>query len=180
MDFIVGLPLVRCFSVIMVVVDRLSKYGQFTPLPPHFSSTIVIEAFLHSVVKHHGLPRTIVSDRDKTFTSTFWRHLMKLQGTKLCFTSAYHPQSDGQSEALNKCLEMYLRCFVHSYPCQWLSYLPWVEFWYNSAFHSSTGFTPFRIVYGREPPPLLCHTSLEDTSFDVHRQLCARDEVWLR
>lgn len=159
------------------MVDRLSKYGHFTPLPAHFSSSIVADAFIRNIVKLHGLPRTIVSDRDKTFTSAFWQYLMKLQGTQLCFSTAYHPQSDGQSEALNKCLEMYLRCFVHDYPRQWPTYLPWAEFWYNTAFHSSTGFTPFRIVYGRDPPPLLRHSSLEDTPFDVHLQLCQRDEV---
>lgn len=128
MDFITGLPLVHDFSFIMVVIDRLSKYGHFIPLSPYFSSAIVVEAFLKQVVKLHGIPRTIVFDRDKSFTSSFWRHLMKLQGTKLCFSIAYHPQSDGQTKALNKCLEMYLRCFVHHYPRQWLPYLPWAEF----------------------------------------------------
>lgn len=175
MDFIIGLPQVRNYSVILVVVDRLSKYGHFIPLPANFSSQTVAEAFLQQIIRLHGIPRTIVSDRDKSFTSGFWRHLMKLQGTTLCLSSAYHPQSDGQSEILNKCLEMYLRCFVHDYPRQWLKFLPWAEFWYNSAYHSTTGFTPFKVVYGRDPPPLLLASSLEDTPFDVHAQLQERD-----
>lgn len=72
---------------------------------------------------------------------------------------------------------MYLRCFVHNYPRQWLTYLPWAEFWYNTSYHSSTGFTPFKIVYGRDPPPVLHHTSPEDTHWDIHQQLAERDAV---
>lgn len=177
MDFIIGFPVVKGLSVILVVIDRLSKYGHFIPLPANYSGITVAEAFVTHIIKLHGIPRTIVSDRDKSFTSAFWRHLMKLQGTHLCFGTAYHPQTDGQSEALNKCLEMYLRCFVHDYPRQWLKFLPWAEFWYNSAYHTTTGFTPFKIVYGRDPPPLLRHSSLEDTPYDVHQQLVERDAV---
>lgn len=113
MDFIIALPPVRGTSVIVVVIDRLSKYGHFIPLPS-FSSRIVAESFLQHIVKRHGIPRIIVSDRDRTFTSTIWRHLMRLQGTTLCFSSAYQPQSNSlQSEALNRCLEMYFCCFAH-------------------------------------------------------------------
>lgn len=108
MDFIVGLPMIRGIAVIMVVVDRLSKYGHFIPLPANFSSSQVAEVFLQHVIRLHAFPSTVVSDRDRVFTSAFWKHLMKLQGTQLQFTSSYHPQSDGQLEALNKCLELYL------------------------------------------------------------------------
>nr|KYP73577.1 Retrovirus-related Pol polyprotein from transposon 297 family [Cajanus cajan] len=107
MDFITGLPLVNGYTVIMVVVDRLSKYAHLIPLKTHFTSNIVAEQFIQHVVKLHGIPKSIVSDRDKTFTSNFWQHLFKYQGTTLAMSTVYHPQTDGQSEALNRCIEMY-------------------------------------------------------------------------
>lgn len=153
MDFITGLPSSRGYQVILVVVDRLSKYAHFATLKSNFKSAQVAERFFDVVVKLHGLPSTIVSDRDQTFTSSFLRHLCRLQGTSLHMSSAYHPQTDGQSEAVNKCLEMYLRCFVYDKPKAWANYLGWAELWYNTATHTSTGITLFRAVYGRDPPP---------------------------
>jgi hypothetical protein len=112
MDFITGLPPSNGFTVIMVVVDRLSKYSHFVPLKSDFTSAKVAEAFLHHVVKLHGFPKSLVSDRDKVFTSSFWKQLFKSSGTTLAMSAAYHPQSDGQTEAVNNCLEMHLRCFT--------------------------------------------------------------------
>ncbi|KAJ9537379.1 hypothetical protein OSB04_030112 [Centaurea solstitialis] len=94
------------------LANQLSKYGHFAPLRADFTSLKVAESFLSNIIKLHGFPKTIVSDRDKVFSSWFWQHLFKLSGTTLAMSSAYHPQSDGQSEALNKCLEQYLRCFA--------------------------------------------------------------------
>lgn len=118
----------------MVVVDRLSKYGHFMALKSDYSSKSVAEVFMSNVVKLHGMPKSIVSDRDKVFTSRFWQHLFQLQGTTLVMSSAYHPQSDGQAEALNKCLEMYLRCFTFNNPKQWYKSLSWAEYQYNTTF----------------------------------------------
>lgn len=127
MDFITGLPLSFGCSVIMVVVDRLTKYGHFFALKSDYDSKKVAEVFLKNVVKLHGMPKSIVSDRDKVFTSKFWQHLFHLSGTTLAMSTAYHPQSDGQSEALNKCLEMYLRCLTFQRPKQWYKALPWLS-----------------------------------------------------
>lgn len=103
----------------MVVVDRLSKYGHFIALKGNYTSKSVAELFMTHVVKLHGMPKSIVSDRDKVFTSNFWKHLFQLQGTTLAMSSAYHPQSDGQSEVVNKCLEMFLMCFTFNNPKAW-------------------------------------------------------------
>jgi len=116
MDFITRLPLSHGYSTIMVIVDRLSKFAYFTPLKNEFTSKIVAKTFINSVVKIHGFPKTIVSDQDRVFISSFWQQLFKAQGTTLAMSSSYHPQSHGEMENLNKTLEMYLRCFAFDNP----------------------------------------------------------------
>nr|KYP74492.1 Retrotransposable element Tf2 [Cajanus cajan] len=177
MDFIVGLPPVEGYTVVFVTVDRLSKYAHFAPLKANFSSKKVAEVFLNTVVKLHGFPNSIVSDRDKVFTSSFWQHLLHLSGTTLKLSTAYHPQTDGQSEALNKCLEMYLRCFTHERPRDWIKFLPWAEFWYNTSFHHSAQMSPFKVVYGREPPTLLKYNHSNADPPSIQMMLQQRDRV---
>lgn len=155
MDFIEGLPNSHGKSVLFVVVDRLSKYAHFIPLSHPYTATTIAKVFFDNIFKLHGLPESIVSDRDVAFTSAFWTELFRLQGVKLCFSSAYHPQSDGQTEVVNRTIEMYLRCFTSDKPNKWLTWLPWAEFCYNTGFHTSLKATPFEIVYGRPPPQLL-------------------------
>jgi hypothetical protein len=105
------------------------------------------------VVRLHGVSQSIVSDRDPAFTSSFWKELT-LTGSKLYMSSAFHPQTDGQSEATNHVIAMYLRCFTNDRPRQWLRWLPWAEYTYNTAYQSSLHAPPFRVVYGCDPPSI--------------------------
>jgi hypothetical protein len=150
MDFIEGLPLSHGCNSILVVVDRYTKYAHFLPLNHPFTAQGVARLVLDNVVKLHGLPKSIVSDRDRIFTSIFWKELFSLFDTSLLISSSYHPQTDGQTERVNQCLEMYLRCAVQDSPKTWKVLLPLAELWYNSSFHSAIGCSPFKALYGYE------------------------------
>eukprot|EP00253_Pinus_taeda_P007046 PITA_07046 len=122
-------------SVIMVVVDRLPKYAHFCALPHPFTPTLVAQSFIYEIFKLHSMPTSIVSDRDPVFTSNFWQELFRIQGTQLKLSTSYHPQTDGQTEAVNKCLETYLRCFTSEKQHLWVQWLPLAEWWYNTNYH---------------------------------------------
>eukprot|EP00268_Persea_americana_P027176 TRINITY_DN26639_c0_g1_i4.p1 TRINITY_DN26639_c0_g1~~TRINITY_DN26639_c0_g1_i4.p1 ORF type:complete len:217 (-),score=5.05 TRINITY_DN26639_c0_g1_i4:345-995(-) len=126
-DFIDGLPISKGKSTIFVVVNRLSKYAHFTALSHPYTAMGVAQVFFHQIFRLHGMPRSIVCDCDPTFTSMFWRDLFQLNGTDFNFSSAYHPQTDGQSEVVNRTLEMYLRCLTGSQPRNWVKWLPNLE-----------------------------------------------------
>jgi transposase InsO family protein len=153
-DFIEALPKVQGKMVILSVVDRFNKYCHFIPLAHPYTAESVAHAFFADIVRLHGVPQSIVSDRDPVFTSAFWHELMRLTGTKLYMSSTFHPQTDGQTEAANRVIVMYLRCFTSDRPRQWLRWLPWAEYTYNTAYQSSLGDTLFRVVYGRDPPTI--------------------------
>ena len=112
MDFIIGLPKSEGKSIIMVVVDILTKYAHFCALSHPFKASIVYTTFMETIQKLHGNPKIIVSDRDPIFTINFWTELFSCLGTQLAHSSSYHPQSDGKNAIVNKCLEGYLHCFV--------------------------------------------------------------------
>jgi hypothetical protein len=177
MDFITGLPKSKGFEAILVVVDRLSKYSHFIPLKHPYTSRSIAEVLCKEVVRLHGIPLSIVSDRDPVFMSSFWKELFRMQGTQLKMSSAYHPESDGQTEVVNRCLETYLRCFVADQPKTWVSWVHWAEFWFNTNYHAATERTPFEIVYGR-PPPLITRWLQGETRVEaVQRDLADRDEA---
>ena len=161
LDFIEGLPKSEGYSVILVVVDRFTKYAHFLPLKHPYSALLVARILFDSVIRPHGLPQTMVSDWDKVFTSIVWKELFRFMGVKLDLSTAYHPQTDGQTEQVNQCLEMYLRCSVGDSPAKWKSWLAQAEFWYNSTHHSVLGCSPFKALYGHEP---FCGIPSQDSS----------------
>lgn len=177
LDFITGLPKSKGFEAILVVVDRLSKYCHFLPLKHPYTARSIAELFAKEIIRLHGIPSSIVSDRDPLFMSHFWKEIFRLQGTQLKMSSAYHPESDGQTEAVNRCLETYLRCFSADQPKTWVCWLHWAEFWFNTTFHSAANQTPFEAVYGRKPPALP-RWGLGETRVEaVQRELLDRDEA---
>lgn len=177
LDFVEGLPFSKGFDAILVVVDRLTKYAHFIPLRHPFTAKSVAETFVKEVVKLHGFPETMVSDRDKVFLSQFWSSLFKAQGTALHKSTSYHPQSDGQTEVVNRCLEAYLRCFAGRKPSSWAQWLPWAEYWYNTSHHSATNTTPFKALYGRDPPKLLRFGDVPTANAEVEELIKGRDQL---
>lgn len=155
----------------------LSKYARFIPLRHPFTATTVANCFMKEIVKLHGLPSSIISDRDRVFTSHFWQELFRLHGVHLKHSTSYHPQTDGQSEVVNRCLETYLRCFCFEKPNKWAKWLAWAEYWYNTSFHSATKCTPFKALYGRDPPPLIRYEGQQNPVDSIDRLLEDRDAI---
>ena len=151
MDFISGLPRVKGLDAILVVVDRLTKMAHFIPCTTSETSESTARLILDNVVKLHGLPDDIVSDRGPQFVAGFWRRLFGLLGTGLSPSSAYHPQSDGQTERVNQIVEGYLQRFVSTRQTDWPAWLSMAEFAYNNAVQDSTKVSPFYANYGRHP-----------------------------
>jgi hypothetical protein len=177
MDFIVGLPKSGNKSVIIVVVDRLSKYSHFYALQHPFTASIVAQLFMDRAFKLHGMPHSIVYDRNPTFTSNFWQELFKLQCTQLHLIIAYHPQTDGQTKVVNKCLETYLRCVSLENQNRWAQWLPQVEWWYNTSYHTTTRMTPFEAVSGQKLPLVLSYFSGVSKVQAVDQTLIVREAI---
>jgi hypothetical protein len=175
MDFVEGFPKVGGKSVILTVVDRFSKLAHFIPLGHPYSAASVAKAFFEGIVRLHGFPCSIVSDRDTVFTSSFWSELFHLAGVKLHMSSAFHPQTDGQSEVTNHVIVMYLRCLAGDRPKSWLTWLPWAEFYYNMSYQTALKCSPFRVVYGRDPLALISYTPGAARVVAVDQQLRDRD-----
>lgn len=151
LDFIVGLPSFQGHSVILVVVDRFSNGIHLGLLPPHYTASSVTKTFMDISDRIHGMPQSLVSDRDPLFISRFWQELFKLSGTKLCMSSAYHPQTDGQTEVMNRVIEQYLRSLVHQKPATSGRFLIWAEWSYNTSVHYATRMSPYEITFGKKP-----------------------------
>ena len=152
MDFVLGLPKTQHkHDSIFVVVDRFSKMAHFIPCSQTFDASGIVKIFLDQVVKLHGLPKTIMSDRDTRFTNYFWMTLWHLLGTKLNFSIAYYLQTDGQIEVINRSLGNLLRCLVGESLENWDLLLPHAEFAYNNSVNRSTSKSPFEIDHGYKP-----------------------------
>ncbi|KAL0537500.1 hypothetical protein IC582_026478 [Cucumis melo] len=150
MDFIIGLPrTLRGFIVIWVVVDRLTKSAHFVPGKSTYTTSKWAQLYMSEIVRLHGVPVSIVSDRDARFTSKFWKGLQTAMGTRLDFSTAFHPQTDGQTERLNQVLEDMLRACTLEFPGSWDSHLHLMEFAYNNSFQATIGMTPFEALYGK-------------------------------
>jgi hypothetical protein len=151
LDSIEGLPTSGKGNCILVIVDKFSKYAHFVPLHHPFTAAMVVQQFLHHVYKLHGMPVTMISDKDRIFTSQLWQELFRLANVKLQMSSAYHPQTDWQTVQVNQCLEIFLHYFVHACPKHWMKCLSLAEFWYNTRYHTSLDRSPFEVLYGHKP-----------------------------
>ena len=173
MDFIVKLPVTKKgHDSIMVVVDRLSKMTHFIPTRTDVTASQVASLFVDNIFRLHGLPKVIVSDRDSKFTGNFWKALHSLLGIKLSMSSSLHPQSDGQTERMNRCLEEALRSYVNFKQDNWDELLGCLEFALNNSIQSSTNLSPFYLNYGFHP-----HAFPLNTQSDNHNVPAADEFV---
>ena len=157
MDFVCGLPRTRLgHDAVWVIVDRLTKSAHFLPIKMTYSLERLARLYIDEIVRLHGVPVDIVSDRDSRFLSRCWRSLQEGLGTKLSFSTAYHPQSDGQTERTIQTLEDLLRAYVVDWSSEWNRDLSLIEFTYNNSFHSSIQMAPYEALYGRRCRTPLC------------------------
>src|SRR3954447_17511957 len=151
MDFIVQLPPTKDgYDAIVVFVDRLTKTIKAEPTFTNATAPDIAQVFFKTIFRNFGLPRVIISDRDPKFTSLFWKSLFKTMGTKLAMSTAFHPQSDGQTERANRTLEQVLRNYISYKQDDWDKYLVYAEFAYNNSVQASTGYSPFKLLYSQD------------------------------
>jgi transposase InsO family protein len=152
MDFVTDLPLSEECDQLWVVIDRFTKMAHFIPLPAKGkTASDLARLFAREIWKYHGLPTDIVSDRDSRFTSGVWTEFLRLTGIRSRMSTAFHPQTDGQTERVNQTIEAYLRAFVNHEQDNWVSLLPMAEFAYNNSTTTATGLSPFYANYGFHP-----------------------------
>ncbi|TYH27942.1 hypothetical protein ES288_A02G107500v1 [Gossypium darwinii] len=163
MDFMPRLPLTpRKKDSIRVVVYRLTKSTHFIPVHTDYSLEKLAELYVSKIVKLHGVPLSIILDRDPRITSQFWKKLHEALETKLNFSNAFHPQTDSQSERVIQTLEDMLRRCALKFQGSWEKYLPLVEFAYNNSYQSSLKMVPYEALYGRKCQTPLYWTELKE------------------
>ncbi|KAI3695416.1 hypothetical protein L1987_78413 [Smallanthus sonchifolius] len=165
MDFITKLPrTAKGNDTIWVIVDRLTKSAHFLLIRETSSSERLAEVFIKEIVSRHGMPLSIVSDRDTRFTSRFWKKFNEAMGTRLNISTAYHPQT-GQSERTVQTLEDMLRAYIIDFGGSWDTHLPLAEFSYNNSYHTTIGKPPFEMLYGRKCRTLVCWGEIGQKDF---------------
>ena len=157
MDFVSGLSRSpKGHDAIWVIVDRMTKSTHFLPIQMNYSLDRLAQLYVDEIVRLHGVPTSIVSNRYSRFTSHFWGGVQKALGTRLDFSTVFHPQIDGQSERTIQTLEDMLRACVLDFKGSWASHLPLVEFTYNNSYHSSIKASPYEALYGRKYRSPIC------------------------
>ena len=164
MDFVYGLPLTqRKHDATWVIIDRLIKSAHFVPIRLDYSMDRLAELYVDENVRLYGVPLLTVLDRDPRFTSRFWKELQSALGTRLNFSTAFHPQTNGQSKRLIHILEDMLRGCVINFPVSWNRYIPMMEFAaYNNNYQASIGMAPYELLYGQKCRTLVCWTQLSE------------------
>ncbi|GJX39976.1 putative reverse transcriptase domain-containing protein [Tanacetum coccineum] len=163
MDFVTKLPRTQSGNdTIWVIVDRLTKSAHFLPMRETDPMDKLARLYLKEVVTRHGIPVSIICDRDPRFTSNFWRSFQKAMGTRLDMSTAYHPETDGQSERTIQTLEDMLRACVIDFGNGWEGHLPLIEFSYNNSYHASIKAAPFEALYGRKCRSPVCWAEVGD------------------
>jgi transposase InsO family protein len=157
MDFVTQLPISKdpvtgySYDSIFVVVDRFTKYAEMIPFRHSYTAEQLAHVFKDRIIRYHGIPESIISDRDKLFTSNYWTTLLAAIGTKKKLSTAYHPQTDGQTERVNQTMETYLRIYCNQQQDNWCSLLPMAQIAYNNKLSEATGYSPFFANHGRQP-----------------------------
>ncbi|TPX40630.1 hypothetical protein SeLEV6574_g06520 [Synchytrium endobioticum] len=169
MDFIVELPTSGGYDSIFVMTDRRSKSVALIPTTEAVSSERTAMLVFKHVICKHGVPKSIVSDRGAQFKSHFWKYLLEILGSRASLSSAYHPESDGQTERMNQELEAYLRCVISYNQDDWSELLPQAEFGQNNSFHSSIGMSPFYAVTGQDAEIEILGTTENDIRTSMSR-----------
>jgi transposase InsO family protein len=151
MDFITGLPESQGYDSVLIILDRLTKMAIYLPTTKRVTAEDLARLYVQHVFSKHGIPKTIVSDRGTQFDSAFWREFIKILGADSRYSTAYHPQTDGQTERVNQELESYLRSYISFLQDDWVDYLPMAEFARNNSVNSTTKVTPFFANHGYHP-----------------------------
>ena len=182
MDFITDLPLSSTYrstteDSILVVVDKLTKMAHYIPVRKTMSVADFIEVFVRDVVKHHGMPEVLVTDRDKLFTSEKWTSFCFHMRCRRNVSTAFHPQTDGQTERQNQSLEAYFCIFVDEQQEDWAKLLPCAKFSYNNSMHAAMGKSPFQLNLGRDPQMGLSRQPIRQSQGQIRPYVDAQ-QLW--
>jgi hypothetical protein len=178
-DFVMPLPRTRKgHNGLMTMVDKYSKMLHVAPCTDNITAQGTAAIFFEQVVRHHGLPASIVSDRDTRFTSDFWQSLWARFGTRLQMSSSYHPQSNGQTESMNKTMKTMIKCYVNDHMDDWDEHLIEMEMAINNAVQDSTGFSPFYLNSGQDPRLPLSAAAEEDESESKEVEVKESENEW--